>query len=157
MIENLNALNRAFEIPRTCIPAGFCCHDDIARGGLPGYKLYVFVNCFSLAEAERRAIRAKARRAGKTALFIYARGVIDPGGTPKLRADNISGLTGMYIRERTLSHDPIADNRPQAYPPEAYREPREVYEKKYFDSGVNGFELDLIRGLTLMFSPGGEC
>lgn len=92
-------LNRTLEIPRTGISADFYYHDDIARDDLPEYKLYVFVNCFSLTEAERRAIRDKVRRAGKTALFIYGQGFIDPDGTPKLSADNISDLTGMYIRE----------------------------------------------------------
>ena len=91
-------LNRTLEIPCTGMPADFYYHDDIARDDLPEYKLYVFVNCFCLTGEERRAIQQKVRRAGKTALFIYGQGFIDPDGTPKLSADNISDLTGMHIR-----------------------------------------------------------
>ncbi len=92
-------LNRNEEIPRTGIPVDFYYHNDIARDDLPEYKLYVFVNCFSLTAAERQAIKDKVRRKGKTALFIYGQGFIDPDAQKKLSADNISDLTGIRIRE----------------------------------------------------------
>ncbi|MBO5076254.1 MAG: hypothetical protein J5584_01480 [Clostridia bacterium] len=91
-------LNRTLEIPASGMPADFYYHDDIARDDLPEYKLYVFVNCFSLTAEERRAIQQKVRRAGKTALFIYGQGFIDPDDTPKLSVDHISDLTGMHIQ-----------------------------------------------------------
>lgn len=91
-------LNRCLEIPRTGIPADFYYHNDIARDDLPEYKLYVFVNCFSLTEKERRDIKAKVRRDGKTALFIYAQGFIDPDGTPQLSEKYVEDLTGMKVR-----------------------------------------------------------
>ncbi|MBE6724337.1 MAG: hypothetical protein E7576_03915 [Ruminococcaceae bacterium] len=95
MIES----NRCLEIPRMGIPADFYYHDDIARDDLPEYKLYVFVNCFSLTGEEREAIKRKIRRAGKTALFIYGQGFIDPDAEKRLSAEHISDLTGMKIRE----------------------------------------------------------
>ena len=92
-------LNRCLEISRTGIPADFYYHNDIARDDLPEYKLYVFVNCFSLTKSEREAIKAKVRRAGKTALFIYGQGFLDPDAGARLSAANISDLTGMNIVE----------------------------------------------------------
>ncbi|MCR5693871.1 MAG: hypothetical protein K6G89_02730 [Clostridia bacterium] len=91
-------LNRCLEIPRTGIPADFYYHNDIARSDLPDYKLYVFVNCFSLTKKEREDIKAKVRRQGKTALFIYGQGFADPEGSPKLSESYISDLTGMNIK-----------------------------------------------------------
>ena len=95
MIES----NRCLEISRMGIPADFYYHNDIARDDLPEYKLYVFVNCFSLTGEEREAIKRKVRRAGKTALFIYGQGFIDPDAENRLSPDHIADLTGMKIRQ----------------------------------------------------------
>ena len=92
-------LNRCLEISRTGIPADFYYHNDINRPDLPDYKLYVFVNCFSLTKQERQAIKDTVRRREKTALFIYGQGYVEPCGQPELDAGHVSDLTGMRIRQ----------------------------------------------------------
>jgi hypothetical protein len=51
--------------------------DDLLRGDLPAYKLYVFLNAFRLDDGRRRALARQVRRDGRTALWIYAPGFID--------------------------------------------------------------------------------
>lgn len=91
-------LNRCLEIPCCGMPADFYYHNDIARPDLPDYKLYVFVNCFSLTAKEREDIKRTVRQKGRTALFIHGQGFIDPEGRPKLDVSHVSDLTGMNIR-----------------------------------------------------------
>ena len=69
---------------------------DIANPKLPDYKVYLFPNAFTLSEELRAAITRRVRRAGKTAVWIYAPGYYRNGTGS---AGNVSDLVGLPIRE----------------------------------------------------------
>jgi len=70
---------------------------DIAEARLPDYKVYLFPNAFTLSESQREAIKRRVRRAGKTAVWVYAPGYYRNGTG---NAENVSDLVGMSIREQ---------------------------------------------------------
>ena len=80
---------------------------DIEDERLPDYKVYVFPNAFTLSEERREAIKRKVRRAGKTAIWLYAPGYYRNG---EGSAANIEELTGVRVKEnypvksRLLTH-----------------------------------------------------
>ncbi|MCC7357922.1 MAG: beta-galactosidase [Anaerolineales bacterium] len=51
--------------------------EDLLDGRLPPYKLYVFLNAFHLNNARRAALKQQLRRAGRTALWLYAPGLLN--------------------------------------------------------------------------------
>ena len=69
---------------------------DIEDERLPDYKVYVFPNAFTLSEERREAIKRRVRRAGKTAIWLYAPGYYRNG---EGSAANIEELTGVRVRE----------------------------------------------------------
>lgn len=69
---------------------------DIEDPNLPDYKVYVFPNAFALGEERRKAIKRRVRRAGKTAVWLYAPGYYRNGsGT----VENVAELTGIRLKE----------------------------------------------------------
>jgi hypothetical protein len=64
--------------------------DDLLDGGLPDYKLYVFLNPWHLDRAQRQKITRIVKRDGKTALWMYAAGFLDTDGS----VENMTELTG---------------------------------------------------------------
>jgi len=70
---------------------------DIEHADLPDYRVYVFPNAFTLTESQCAAIRARVRRAGKTAVWIYAPGYYRNGAGS---VANVQELTGVSVRER---------------------------------------------------------
>ena len=69
---------------------------DIEDPRLPDYKVYVFPNAFTLSEERRAAIKKVVRRAGKTAIWLYAPGYYRNG---EGSAANIEDLTGVRVKE----------------------------------------------------------
>ena len=69
---------------------------DIEEPSLPDYKVYVFPNAFTLSEERRAAIERRVRRAGKTAVWLYAPGYYRNGIG---NVSNVVELTGVDIRE----------------------------------------------------------
>ena len=77
---------------------------DIGDPRLPDYKVYVFPNAFTLSEAQRETIKQKVRRAGKTAIWLYAPGYYRNG---EGAAVHIEELTGVRVKESY----PVAEGR----------------------------------------------
>ena len=81
---------------------------DIADPTLPDYKVYVFPNAFTLSEEMRAKIKERVRRAGKTAVWVYAPGYFRNGGGDKA---NVEELTGIALERRPLGASAYASWR----------------------------------------------
>ena len=76
---------------------------DITDSRLPEYKVYVFLNAFTVDDDMRVRIRECVRRAGKTSVWIYAPGYFR-NGTGSVT--NIVDLTGVEVVEHQQNDDP---------------------------------------------------
>ena len=76
-------------------PYDFYLLSDIAHSELPDYKLYIFLNAFQVDEPIRRAIDAKVKRDGKTAVWVYAPGYV---GDADFTQAGMQSLTGITLR-----------------------------------------------------------
>jgi hypothetical protein len=56
-------------------PCGYYLLGDLASGRIPRKKLYIFLNCFAMTSAERKAIVEQCR--GAACVFFYGNGLID--------------------------------------------------------------------------------
>ncbi len=81
-------------MPQSGAPWDFCLLDDIGQPWMPDYRLYVFLNAFSIDAAERETIHAKLRRNNATALFVYAAGYLGPDGESP---ESMRALTGIRV------------------------------------------------------------
>ena len=70
---------------------------DIADPRLPEYKVYLFPNAFTLSEEMRGKIKEKVRRAGKTAIWVYAPGYYRNGVGDKA---NVEDMTGVAVERK---------------------------------------------------------
>ena len=86
-------------LPRTGVPFDSYELSDIADPRLPDYKVYVFPNAFTLSEELRAKIKERVRRAGKTAIWVYAPGYFRDGVGDKA---NVEELTGIPLERRPL-------------------------------------------------------
>jgi hypothetical protein len=64
--------------------------DDLLDGGLPEYKLYVFLNPWHLDRARRDKLAKIVKRDNKTALWLYAAGFLQEDAS----VENMTDLTG---------------------------------------------------------------
>lgn len=96
-------LNQIATMPQSGAPWDFCLLRDIAKGWLPDYKLYVFLNAFRVDSALRDAVVSKLKRNGATALFIYAPGWFDANGTS---LSNMQAFTGIRIAKQDAEGAP---------------------------------------------------
>ncbi len=81
-------------------PYDYYLLSDIAHPNLPDYKLYIFLNAFKVDESLRRAIDAKVKRDGKTAVWVYAPGYI---GDEEFTEAGMQSLTGITLRAHAES------------------------------------------------------
>ncbi len=86
-------------LPATGVPFDSYELSDIAHPKLPDYKVYVFPNAFTLSEEMRSKIKERVRRAGKTAVWIYAPGYYRNGAGCK---ENVEELTEFSLDRTTL-------------------------------------------------------
>ena len=90
------------EVARVGAPFDTCLISDLGR--MRDYKLYIFADTIYLSEAERKLVRDKVLQPGKTALWIYAPGLIGEDG---LKIGNASSLTGMDLGLDTTTACPL--------------------------------------------------
>jgi hypothetical protein len=96
--RDLCMYSKLLELPRVGTPADHILIDDLDNPLIPQYKLYIFVNCFVIDHAKREKIAKYVKCDGKTALWIYAPGLIDPEKAPQqLKTDYVSELIGINI------------------------------------------------------------
>lgn len=89
-------LFRTSEVHRIGMPVDYYFHNDLARPDMPDYKVYIFLNCFHLDDAERIAIEKKVKKEGCMAIWIYASGFCNPDAGRRMHAENITALTGIH-------------------------------------------------------------
>ena len=94
----LIAHQRHMTLNRFGAPHDLYLLNDLLEGGLPEYKLYVFLNPFHLNNQRRQALKDIVRRNGHTALWYYAPGYINadaPGAEgAAIHLDYMTDLTG---------------------------------------------------------------
>ena len=84
--------------------------DDLIEDDLPPYKLYVFLNPFHLDDRRRNRLKSILRRDGRTALWLYAPGLLnrDAGAhEPVLSVDHMTDLTGLRFVQCDGSWAPL--------------------------------------------------
>lgn len=96
----INELYRTLELPRIGAPVDYYYQKDLALDAMPNYKLYIFMNCFSLDDDSRRAICEKIKKRGATALFLYAQGFINPDKEHRLDVRNLEELTEIHMTQK---------------------------------------------------------
>jgi hypothetical protein len=68
--------------------------NDLLEGGLPPYKLYIFLNAFHLNDQRRQALKDSVCRNGQTALWYYAPGYLNSDADDAISVNHMSDLTG---------------------------------------------------------------
>jgi hypothetical protein len=85
--------------------------DDLLDGGLPPYKLYVFLNPFHLNNRRREALKQVLRREGRVALWLYAPGLLNSeagnGQAEPLHRDYMHDLTGLRFGQGDSPWGPL--------------------------------------------------
>ena len=74
---------------------------DLAAGRLPAYRLYIFLNTFSVTSGQREAVRRRLEQDGATALWVYAPGYVGDN----LSVENMRLLTGIRLAEDSRRGD----------------------------------------------------
>jgi len=85
---------RVYGLSRLGAPYRFHLLNDLVEEKMPDYKLYIFLNCFYLNDAERKAIDEKIKRDGNVALWLFGAGIGNESG---LSLDNMTALTGFQL------------------------------------------------------------
>lgn len=76
-------------------PSGYYLLEDLVSGIVPPKKLYIFLNCLALTDADRAAISKQCT--GKTCVFLYANGLINK----TIAAQNMEGILGVPLTMAT--------------------------------------------------------
>ena len=132
--EFLNACVRSVfvnELPKCGVPYDSYELGDIANPNLLDYKAYFFPNAFTLSDSQRKAIKARVMRRGKTAIWVYAPGYFRDGVG---NVGNIADMTGVEVEERY----PVAD---------------EICTRRFVPKGATTIEKDGWRSLYLPMPP----
>jgi hypothetical protein len=72
---------------------------DLARPGLPRYKLYIMADAYYLSAGDRHLLRRSVERDGSTVLWVYAPGYLDDR-TASLA--NMESITGIRFGQRDI-------------------------------------------------------
>lgn len=92
-------LQRHFGLARCGAPYDVWLLDDLANGRAPSYRMYLFLNAWTLDARQRQGLRQHVLRDGALAVWGYASGVSDTiGFGPEL----VSDLTGIRMRQEDL-------------------------------------------------------
>ncbi|MBI4976033.1 MAG: beta-galactosidase [Spirochaetes bacterium] len=74
--------------------------DFLHHPDFPEYKVYIFYNCYHISDEDRAIIARKLRKNSKTAVWLYASGLISTVPDSK----NMTDLTGIRIRALAENH-----------------------------------------------------
>ena len=101
-IIDLLWFSETFETSRCGFPVDRLFHRDLSHPETRrDYKLLVFVNCFSLDNADRAAIAAYLEESGAVALWLWGNGFINPDVHPSVDPAHMSALTGFDFQVET--------------------------------------------------------
>lgn len=85
---NSETLNKLY---RSGYPFDLMSHTDFFASKKQ-YKVYVFLNAFTLSAAERTALKAKIRRKGVSAVFLSGAGYASPEGFSEAAMEELTGM-----------------------------------------------------------------
>ena len=105
-LRDLLWLNRDITLPHIGLPCDHVFHDDFSLGNVPDYKMYLFINCFYLSNEHRKAIDRVVKQAGKTAVWVYAPGLINLDAQNKMCVENMQKLTGFAFGAENAEREP---------------------------------------------------
>ena len=92
---SLIAHQRVMSLNRFGAPHDLYLLEDLLEGGLPPYKLYVFLNPFHLNDQQRAKLHQILGQGGRTALWMYGAGYLNSdAGANAASLDNMTQLTG---------------------------------------------------------------
>ncbi|MBQ6925574.1 MAG: hypothetical protein IJQ73_13115 [Kiritimatiellae bacterium] len=109
-------LYRTSDLARIGAPVDYYFHDDLARPDMPDYRLYVMLNQYSLTDAEREAVYAKARRNGAVILWLYAPGLVNPDAPVPMALENVERTVGMRLGYYDTAVSPYFHVDPASHP-----------------------------------------
>jgi len=95
-----NSLLGAFRVQELCrigAPCDFYEMDDILEPDAKRYKMYIFLNAFSLTATERERIKERLARNGATLVWMWAPGLFHPGKQPQMSLAHCENLTGIPL------------------------------------------------------------
>ena len=84
---------RQWGLARIGAPYDMYLLSDVGQGVLDQYKMLFFLNAFALDDARRAAIAREVRREGKTAVWMYASGLLNR----TWRAEQMTEVTGLRL------------------------------------------------------------
>lgn len=99
------------ELFRVGAPFDTILLDDLERPGLPDYRVYIFLNCFYLDDAERERITRVVRQKGRTAVWLYGNGFLTPRGATTEGLEALTGLTMEMVPVQTRMVAEITEPR----------------------------------------------
>jgi len=121
---------RNYEMARVGAPCDQYYHNDMLNPDMPSYKLYVFMNVLVLTKEEREAIKAKLRRDGATAVWVYASGIIDIEKLEdRFSTENMEDLTGIKTASVEDKFDAVFRWNGEKHPLKDMFGSRELYGK----------------------------
>jgi hypothetical protein len=85
------------ELPRCGVPFDTYELSDILNPQLPDYKVYLFLNAFTLSAQMREQMKEKVRKSGKTALWVFAPGYY---GIGEGSLEKVSDMVGVPLKFR---------------------------------------------------------
>ena len=85
------------ELPRCGVPFDSYELSDILNPQLPDYKVYLFLNAFTLSAQMREQMKEKVRKSGKTALWVFAPGYY---GIGEGSLEKVSDMVGVPLKFR---------------------------------------------------------
>lgn len=97
--RNLSHRQIIHEMGRIGAPYDIWLFDDLLSGRATGYKLYVFLTCFSMTARQRATVHKRLEADDATALFAYGQGYCDPESRSALSVDHSGDLVGMRFTE----------------------------------------------------------
>lgn len=96
MINSLQ-MSRIHELPRLGTPVDFYETDDVLDENNRKYKIYIFLNQYSVTEKERELIEKNLKKDGNVLVWMYGSGLVSPDGEDTLSINNASKLTGIKL------------------------------------------------------------
>ncbi len=104
------------ELCRSGAPFNWYLIEDLAEGLIPGHKVYIFLDCFYLTPAQRKAIEA-LKSDGRTLLWFYAPGYVSHDGLEPAAMKVLTGMTFESRAKGVLKAKAVPGLSPEA-PPE---------------------------------------
>lgn len=98
---------RLWGLPRMGAPFDFYLLDDLLNREAPPYRLYIMLNAFALRESRRNALKQIVQRDGRTVLWLYAAGYLNPDRQPPISLDYMEDLTGIHFAQGSHPWGPM--------------------------------------------------